>query len=78
MTVVTPTDLWAIEGHRMRHNQHRGRYCDYVAKRRAERRRLIAVLYANAANEHSRRMAVRLAKSWGVMTGAGGVASNAR
>ena len=39
-------------------------FCRYVYRRKLKRRAMLAVLYANAKDETSRRLADRLAKSW--------------
>lgn len=41
------------------------RFCNYCKRRRQQRLDWLVVLYANAANEHSRRLVDKLAKAWG-------------
>lgn len=42
------------------------RFCAYVRRRIAQRRRWIMLLYASAANEYSRALAAKLARQWGI------------
>lgn len=39
-------------------------FCEYIRRRRARRRTMLATLYANAANDHSTKLVDRLAKAW--------------
>ena len=40
------------------------RFCAYVERRRAQRQAWIQNLRSNAQNEHSRKLADKLAKAW--------------
>ena len=44
--------------------QGRETFCHYVEGRQARRREMIATLRSNAQNEHSRKLADKLAKAW--------------